>query len=96
MNEQNLICNILFIKFTLMNTKAIPGLLLILFVTVFCSCSSKSNHKGKTVDQYVIGRDTCNLTDENGKRQGKWVPNYNNDLKDTVYYKGGDIVLKTN
>lgn len=54
--------------------------------------ATSCTHKPGTIDVYVIGKETCNMTDENGKRQGKWVPNYNNDLKDTVYYKDDSII----
>ena len=66
--------------------------LCLFYILGFCECKNdEENHKGMTIDEYVIGKDTCNLTDENGKRQGKWVPNYNNELKDTVYYEDGVI-----
>jgi hypothetical protein len=72
-----------------MSINAFFKVLIVLFFVSFSSCDN-----GKTVDYYIIGKDSCNLTDENGKRQGKWVPNYNNDLKDTLYYKDGEIISK--
>lgn len=78
-----------------MNATTILTPLLVLFIFLISSCGNKSgDDKTKTIDRYVIGKDTCNMTDGDGKRQGKWVPNYNNDLKDTVYYKDGEIVSK--
>lgn len=69
--------------------KAIASVVIVFLVT---SCGNSD--KIKTIDYYIVGKDSCNLTDENGLRQGKWVPNYNNDLKDTVYYKDGKTVPK--
>jgi hypothetical protein len=78
-----------------MSAKTISTPLFILYVILLSSCNNSSHdHQGKTIDEYVISKDTCNLTDENGLRQGHWVPNYNNDLKDTLYYKDGKVVPK--
>lgn len=78
-----------------MKTTTILTPFFVLFIFLISSCGNKSgDDKIKTVDVYVVDKDTCNMTDENGKRQGKWVPNYDNDLKDTLYYKDGKIVSK--
>ena len=57
----------------------------------FTTNNSVDTEPTTKIDFYVIGKDTCNMT-ENGKRRGKWVPNYDNELKDTAYYKDGVII----
>jgi hypothetical protein len=39
-------------------------------------------------EQEVVNGDTLNILGCDG-RQGIWVPRYNNELKDTVFYKNG-------
>lgn len=80
-----------------MKTNVILATLLVLITLFGTSCTDKAItdfSKIKPINVYVIGKDTCNMTDENGMRQGKWIPNYNNALKDTLYYKDGEVVQK--
>jgi len=67
--------------------------ILILFFTNCTGDETKEFAKTLTVDMYIFGKDTCNLTDIHGWKQGKWVPHNTNKLKDTVFYKN-DTLLK--
>lgn len=65
------------------------------FLLLSC-CNDKPTDFSKTptIHISIINNDTCNITDEKGWRQGKWVPHFTNKLKDTVFYRNDTILSK--
>lgn len=66
---------------------------------IFCySCADtteKSVVESSTLPNHSFdtnGRDTINLVDQNGLKQGVWKPSPTNDLKETVIYRNDTIV----
>ncbi len=68
------------------------------FFIFFLACrnsnSGESGYKSleliRSFEMY--GTDTVNITDRQGRKQGKWIPSVNNKSKDTVYYRNDSII----
>ncbi|HWY11169.1 MAG TPA: hypothetical protein VN026_07590 [Bacteroidia bacterium] len=67
---------------------------IILFLIIFFFAGCINDHKSlKLIGSYEMnGNDTVNVTDSQGRKQGKWIPSVNNKMTDTVYYRN-DTVL---
>ena len=86
----------------LLNIFIIVSIYFILYA--YSNSSSTSNEKKEKLGRssIIYKGDTCNVTDENGFKQGKWytfklasngVPMDHNPL-DTLYYKNDTIIEK--
>ena len=56
---------------------------MMLIVLVACNDTSKPHTKSFEI---TLDKDTINLTDFNGMKQGKWIIK-NDSSQDTIYYK---------
>ena len=70
----------------------------ILFILTSCNNDDLVKEKESNfIQSYELGGvnmiDTVNIVDAHGWKQGKWIPNLTNKLKDTVYYHN-DTVIK--
>jgi hypothetical protein len=66
---------------------------------ILTSCSNNNSaleNESNFIQSYELGganmRDTVNMVDAHGWKQGKWTPNLINKLKDTVYYRNDTII----
>jgi hypothetical protein len=66
----------------------------ILLIMVSCQNNNNTNNANTKNDEHcrksssVINGDTLNILGCNG-REGIWVPQHDNELKDTIFYKNG-------
>jgi hypothetical protein len=69
----------------------------VLLILTSCSNYSSSEEKESNfIQSYELEganmKDTVNMVDAHGWKQGKWTPNLTNKLKDTVYYRNDTII----
>lgn len=66
----------------------------VLLIGVSCNNSTESEKKCLASYEFLPQnfKDTVNLVDCNGWKQGKWVPSPTNKQKDTMYYRNDTLV----
>lgn len=70
--------------------------LFVLFITmVMTACHNENAEQKKCYASYeLVGteEDTVNLLDCDKRKQGIWIPNVTNDLKDTLLYRNDTVI----